>query len=133
MNASSTKSAPTAATGPASPIATLFPGYFALVMATGVIAIAARQQEINWLADALFAVTLVAYGVLVGLSAARAARYPRLLVADLTSHARGFAGTPLLGHCSTADANASCSASSARSKSPSSRTNVAKTRRDWSR
>ena len=103
MNASSTKSAPTAATGPASLIATLFPGYFALVMATGVIAIAARQQEINWLADALFAVTLVAYGVLVGLSAARALRYPRLLVADLTSHARGFsflttvAATTVLG------------------------------------
>jgi len=27
-----------------SPIATLFPGYFALVMATGIVAIAAQQQ-----------------------------------------------------------------------------------------
>lgn len=39
----------------ASPIATLFPGYFALVMATGIIAVAASQQKIVWLADALYA------------------------------------------------------------------------------
>ena len=36
------------------PIATLFPGYFALVMATGIIAIAAKQHKINWLADGLY-------------------------------------------------------------------------------
>ena len=50
-----------------------------------------------------------------------------------TSHARGLAGTPSRGHCSTAAANASCSASSARSKSPSRRISVAKTRRDSAR
>jgi len=50
-----------------------------------------------------------------------------------TSHARGFAGTPSRGHCSTAAANASCSASSANSKSPSSRTSVANTRRESER
>ena len=31
---------------------TLFPGYFALVMATGIIAIGAAQQDLDWLADA---------------------------------------------------------------------------------
>jgi len=50
-----------------------------------------------------------------------------------TSQARGFAGTPSRGHCSSAARNASCSASSARSKSPRRRTSVAKTRRDSAR
>lgn len=37
------------------------------------------------------------------------------------SHARGLAGTPSRGHCSSAARKASCSASSATSKSPSCR------------
>src|SRR5262245_6252508 len=50
-----------------------------------------------------------------------------------TSHARGLAGVPSRGHCSTAAAKASCSASSARSKPPSRRMSVASTRRDSDR
>ena len=50
-----------------------------------------------------------------------------------TSQARGLAGTPSRGHCSTAAAKASCSASSARSKSPSRRMRVARTRRESER
>jgi len=44
--------------------------------------------------------------------------------------ARGLPGTPSRDHCSSAAANASCTASSARSKSPRRRDSVAKTRRD---
>ena len=73
------------------PIATLFPGYFALVMATGIIAIAAAQQEIDWLAEILYVVAAVAYAVLAVLIVIRLVVYPRLLIADLTSHAKGFA------------------------------------------
>src|SRR6516162_7148831 len=40
-------------------------------------------------------------------------------------HARGLSGTPLSSHWSTAAVNASCAHSSARSKSPSNRINVA--------
>jgi tellurite resistance protein TehA-like permease len=93
---------PGEATGP-SPIATLFPGYFALVMATGIVAIGAKQQKIDWLADTLFLITAVAYVVLAGLLLARLALYRQRLVADLTSHAKGFAfltivaGTNVLG------------------------------------
>src|SRR5690349_9712658 len=47
-----------------------------------------------------------------------------------TSQARGLSGMPSAGHCSTAARNASATASSARSKSPSRRTSVAKTRPD---
>src|SRR5262249_34392911 len=48
-----------------------------------------------------------------------------------TSQAAGFAGLPVAGHCSTATAYASCSASSATSKSPSRRMRVARMR-PWS-
>ena len=73
------------------PIETLFPGYFALVMATGIIAIAASQQNLEWLADVLFAVAVAAYVVLAALLVARLLRFPRALIVDLTSHAKGFA------------------------------------------
>jgi tellurite resistance protein TehA-like permease len=87
-------------------IATLFPGYFALVMATGIIATAAQQLDIHWLANVLYAVAAVAYVVLAVLVIARLVLYPRLLFADLTSHAKGFAfltivaGTNVLGAAS---------------------------------
>ncbi len=84
-------------------IAGLFPGYFALVMATAAIAIAAELQSIGWLADALLAVAGVAYVVLVVLYALRALRYRKRFADDLTSHAKGpafltiVAGTNVLG------------------------------------
>lgn len=90
----------------ARPIATLFPGYFAMVMATGIVAIGAFQQELTWLADALYAVAAVTYVVLVLLTLIRLVRFPRRLVDDLTSHAKGFAfltivaGTNVLGSAS---------------------------------
>jgi tellurite resistance protein TehA-like permease len=74
-----------------SPIATLFPGYFALVMATGIIAVAAAQLDLDLVADALYAITVVAYVVLAVLLMARVILFWSLFVADLTNHARGFA------------------------------------------
>lgn len=71
-------------------MATLFPGYFALVMATGIIAIGASQQGADSLAEVLFAVAVVGQLVLVVLLIARLVRYPRALMVDLTSHAKGF-------------------------------------------
>ena len=92
--------------GRLNPIATLFPGYFALVMATGIIAIAAKQQTIEWLADILYVVAAIAYVVLTVLTVVRLVAYPKRLVADLTSHAKGFgfltivAGTNVLASAS---------------------------------
>jgi hypothetical protein len=40
-------------------LAELFPGYFALVMATGIIAVDALQQRIVWLARTLLWVNVV--------------------------------------------------------------------------
>ncbi len=88
------------------PVSMLFPGYFALVMATGIIAIAAKQQTIVWLAESLYLVTAAAYAVLVVLILIRLVVFTDLLVADLTSHAKGFAfltivaGTNVLGSAS---------------------------------
>ncbi len=88
------------------PIATLFPGYFALVMATGIIAIGSKQQKIGWLADGLYAIAATSFAVLVVLLVIRLVAYPRRFVADLTSHAKGFgfltivAGTNVLASAS---------------------------------
>jgi tellurite resistance protein TehA-like permease len=75
----------------ASNVRTLFPGYFAMVMATGIVAIGAAQEELGWLADALYAVTAVTYVVLAALLLWRLAAAPKLLAADITSHTKGFA------------------------------------------
>ena len=54
-----------------SAIATLFPGYFALVMATGIIAIGAYQQNLHLVANVLFA---IAHSW--GSSSSRCSRWP---------------------------------------------------------
>jgi tellurite resistance protein TehA-like permease len=84
-------SAPPAPSIRANPIATLFPGYFALVMGTGIISIASKQQSINWLADTLYVVAALAFVVLATLVVVRLVVFTSPLIADLTSHARGFA------------------------------------------
>lgn len=92
-----------AASTPRSAIATLFPGSFALVMATGIVSIGAFQQGFDLAADALLVVNAGAYVVLWVLTVTRVVRYPRLAVDDLRSHQRGagfltiVAGTNVLG------------------------------------
>lgn len=76
---------------PSSPIATLFPGYFALVMATGIVAIAADQQNLDLLAQGLYVITVLAYVVLAVLLVSRMIRYWSNFAADVTKHAKGFA------------------------------------------
>ena len=75
----------------ASNVRSLFPGYFAMVMATGIVAIGAALEEMRLLAEALYAVAAVTYVVLAVLLLWRLARFRRLLAADITSHAKGFA------------------------------------------
>lgn len=72
-------------------VRTLFPGYFAMVMATGIIAIGCKQQDLTRVADALYVIAAIAYAVLAVLLAWRAIRFPTQLAADITSHAKGFA------------------------------------------
>lgn len=83
--------------------ATLFPGYFALVMATGIVSIACAQHGYTSVAKALLWLNVAFYAVLWALTVARAVRFPKLGVADLTAHHRGaafltvVAGTNVLG------------------------------------
>ena len=67
----------------------LNPAYFALVMATGIVSIAALGFDLPTVAKALFAINVVAYVVLTALTLLRAAMLPRLLFADMADHRVG--------------------------------------------
>lgn len=83
--------------------AQLFPGYFALVMATGAAAIDTYVLGMPSLAWLLALLGTFAYAGLWLLTLLRAMRYPMLLVGDLNDHARGpgfftlVAATGILG------------------------------------
>jgi len=82
---------------------TLFPGYFALVMATGIVSIASHFEGLEPIARALLWANVLFYVVLWALTLARLALHRAAFVADLTSHARSVlfltmvAGTCVLG------------------------------------
>ncbi len=81
----------------------LSPGYFSLVMATGIVSLAAHFLDLDPIAMALFWINVVAYGVLCILTLARLLWCVRKVAADLSDHARGPgfftlpAGTCVLG------------------------------------
>lgn len=66
-------------------IAGLYPGCFALVMATGIISNALLLEGHHGWSDALFAVNVVAYPWLLLLTVARLARHPGAIWADLVN------------------------------------------------
>lgn len=85
-------------------IASLFPGYFALIMATGIVSIASSLLGFRLIAQALLPVNLVAYVILWTLVLTRIfTHWPRVWK-DLTDHSRGpgfftlVAGTCVLGN-----------------------------------
>ncbi|HEY6930099.1 MAG TPA: tellurite resistance/C4-dicarboxylate transporter family protein [Thermoanaerobaculia bacterium] len=96
MSATAPESRPSA-------LATLFPGYFALVMATGIVSIAAHFEELEPVSRTLFWTNVVFFVVLWSLTAARFTLYRASFLADLTSHAKSIlfltmvAGTCVLG------------------------------------
>lgn len=63
----------------------MYPGYFTLTMATGIIAIALSVLEMPVLSDVLYRVTLVSWWLLFGVYVWRLLRYPRAVWSDLTS------------------------------------------------
>lgn len=87
-----------------SAIAKLFPGYFALVMATGIVSIAAHFLDMEPIAQGLFWFNIAAYVILWALTIMRFVKYRAAFMADLTSHARSVlfltivAGTCVLGN-----------------------------------
>ena len=84
-------------------VASLYPGCFALVMATGIISNAFFLEGRHVVSDALFAADLVAYPWLIVLTLLRALRHRRALWTDLIDPRTVFsfftvvAGTDVLG------------------------------------
>lgn len=84
-------------------VRTLDPAYFALVMATGMVAIATHLTGMPVVARLLAGIALVAYIVLVGMTLSRLLLFPRMVFQDLIDHQRGVgfftlvAGTAVLG------------------------------------
>lgn len=84
-------------------ISNLYPGYFALVMATGIISIATYQLKMHWVSESLFQINKVAYVVLWFMAGTRFIFYRHYFMRDLIDHIRGpgfltiVAGTCVLG------------------------------------
>jgi len=70
-------------------IAELSPAHFGMVMATGIVSIAAHLLAPGALSLALFELNIGVYTVLSALMVVRATAHPRRLLADLTDHQRG--------------------------------------------
>jgi tellurite resistance protein TehA-like permease len=79
------------------------PGYFGMVMATGIVSLAAHRLGMGVVATALFQLNVVAYAVLWLLTVLRIVLYPRRLFGDVVDHLRGpgffttVAATSVLG------------------------------------
>lgn len=84
-------------------VAELSPGYFALVMATGIVSVGLQMRGLNTASQILFALTGLAYVVLVVLNITRLVRHRRLMLTDLRDPRRAFgfftfvAGSNVLG------------------------------------
>jgi tellurite resistance protein TehA-like permease len=69
-------------------LAVMHPAYFAMAMATGVVAIACHLFGLRELAVVLSGINLVVYPVLWILFIARVVMFPDRVAADLRDHAR---------------------------------------------
>jgi tellurite resistance protein TehA-like permease len=84
-------------------LAALSPGNFGMVMATGIVSLAAYLMGMPGIAHALFVLNVFLYGVLWALTLARAVRHAGRFFGDMADHLRGpgfftaVAGTSVLG------------------------------------
>ncbi len=72
-----------------SSLADMSPAYFGLVMATGIVSLAASMMEHPTLASALFHLNIGQYGLLCVLYVLRAWRYPSRFFGDMLAHLTG--------------------------------------------
>src|SRR5215831_3274155 len=70
-------------------LARFSPAYFGMVMATGIVSIAAHLMGMPAIAHVLFILNVAAYCVLWALTVMRIARHRQALANDLTDHLRG--------------------------------------------
>ena len=94
-------------------VQTLNPGYFALVMATGIVSIAMQTHRAYAVSVALLWLTVIEYAVLVAVYVWRLAAFRTAVLADLSDPARAFgyftfvAATDVLGARLAADGHRS--------------------------
>lgn len=69
----------------------LSPGYFALVMATGIVSIGLGQHDMSWLSVTLLLLNCMAFFWLLVLSIWRLVKWPGAVRRDITDPARGAA------------------------------------------
>jgi tellurite resistance protein TehA-like permease len=77
----------------------LYPGYFALVMATGITSTVLLEVAQPRVSAALLVIAIVCFAVLCALYGARAVRYPRDFYADLVAPERAFAFFTFVAAC----------------------------------
>ncbi|MGC1212267.1 MAG: tellurite resistance/C4-dicarboxylate transporter family protein [Micromonospora sp.] len=77
----------------------LYPGYFALVMATGICSTAMRDIGYLRLSAVLLAIAVVAFGVLCCALTLRVIRYRQELLADLAAPDRAYAFVTFVAAC----------------------------------
>ncbi|MGB3287933.1 MAG: tellurite resistance/C4-dicarboxylate transporter family protein [Burkholderiaceae bacterium] len=65
------------------------PANFGIVMATGIVSLAAHMLGRNTIAQALFVLNNILFAILCALSLLRAARHPRAFFGDMADHLRG--------------------------------------------
>lgn len=82
-----------------SQVAKLFPGYFALVMATGIISNTLWMEGHHGLSDVLAAINVLAFPWLVLLTVLRLVRHPRRLWRDLTDPGLVFSFFTIVAAC----------------------------------
>lgn len=70
-------------------IKNLSPAYFALVMATGIISIAAFLMEMRFIANALFVLNNIFFCVLWTMTIFRLVMYPKEAIRDMIDHVKG--------------------------------------------
>ena len=70
-------------------LAGLSPAYFGMVMATGIVSLAAHLLGAPLISKALFNINIAAYAVLWVLTLLRMVRYPRQFFGDMVDHLRG--------------------------------------------
>ncbi|MBV6423112.1 MAG: hypothetical protein NAOJABEB_00902 [Steroidobacteraceae bacterium] len=69
-------------------IETLSPGYFSMVMATGILSLAAHLMALPRLAGSLFALNWVFFVIICAMALLRLCWHPRLVLEDLFDHLR---------------------------------------------
>ena len=84
-------------------LADFSPAYFGMVMATGIVSLAAHMLGWPTIGHVLFVLNIAVYAVLWWLSLLRMLRFPRRFFDDVADHLRGpgffttVAGTSVLG------------------------------------